>query len=75
MIFCFLLIKMGSSFKKEIFDENISEGLTNWAQNARQRKRMPTPNVVGDSSPNGDGIQMVNAQRVSAIEQGTARLI
>jgi mlo protein len=67
-------MKMGSSFKKAMFDENISEGLANWAQNARQRKRMPATNL-GDSSPDGEGIQMVNAQRVSAMEQGTARLI
>ncbi|RLN07183.1 hypothetical protein C2845_PM11G08230 [Panicum miliaceum] len=55
-----IISQMGSSFKKAMFDENISEGLTNWAQNARQRKRMPATNV-GDSSPDGEGIQMVNA--------------
>ena len=63
-------MKMGSSFKKAMFDENISKGLTNWAQNARQRKRMSATNV-GDSSPDGEGIQMVNPRRVSAMEQGT----
>jgi len=26
---------------------------------------------VGDSSPDGEGIQMVNPRRVSAMEQGT----
>lgn len=66
-------MKMGSSFKKAMFDENISEGLTNWAQNARRRKRMLTTNV-GDSSPAGEGIQM-NERRASAMEQGTTRLI
>ncbi|PUZ76152.1 hypothetical protein GQ55_1G267000 [Panicum hallii var. hallii] len=69
-----IISQMGSSFKKAMFDENISEGLANWAQNARQRKRMPATNL-GDSSPDGEGIQMVNARRVSAMEQGTARLI
>ncbi|CAO1942054.1 unnamed protein product [Urochloa humidicola] len=69
-----IISQMGSSFKKVMFDENISEGLTNWAQNARQRRRMPAANV-GDSSPDVEGIQMVNARRVSAMEQGTARLI
>uniref|UniRef100_A0A0A8YAD6 Uncharacterized protein n=1 Tax=Arundo donax TaxID=35708 RepID=A0A0A8YAD6_ARUDO len=55
---------MGSSFKKSMFDENIYEGLSNWAQNARRRKRMPATNV-GDISPIGEGnggaIQMTNA--------------
>ncbi|OEL32529.1 MLO-like protein 1 [Dichanthelium oligosanthes] len=69
-----IISQMGSSFKKAMFDENISEGLANWAQNVRQRKRTPATNV-GDSSPDGEGIQMVNARRVSAMEQGTARLI
>ncbi|KAF8653118.1 hypothetical protein HU200_062561 [Digitaria exilis] len=69
-----IISQMGSSFKKAMFDENISEGLTNWAQNARQHKRLPTTNV-GDSSPDAEGIQMVSAQRASSMEQGTARLI
>lgn len=68
-------MKMGSSFKKAIFDENISEGLINWAENARRRNRMPTTSV-GDNSPVGEGIQMSNKERrESAMEQGTARLI
>jgi len=70
-----LISQMGSSFKKAIFDENISEGLTNWAENARRRNRMATTSV-SDNSPIGEGIQMSNkAQRESAMEQGTARLI
>ena len=52
-------MKMGSSFKKAMFDESISEGLTNWAQKARKRNRMTTPSV-GDNSPVGEGIQMTN---------------
>ncbi|AQK53074.1 MLO-like protein 1 [Zea mays] len=71
-ILSFSLIKMGSSFKKAIFDENVSEGLINWAENARRRNRMPTS--VGDNSPVGEGIQMSNqTQRESSMEQGTAR--
>ncbi|PWZ26352.1 MLO-like protein 1 [Zea mays] len=69
-----LISQMGSSFKKAIFDENVSEGLINWAENARRRNRMPTS--VGDNSPIGEGIQMSNqTQRESSMEQGTARLI
>ena len=63
-------MKMGSSFKKAMFDENISKGLTKWAQNARKRTMMSATNV-GDSSPDSEGIQMVNPRRVSAMEQGT----
>ncbi|XBI34271.1 hypothetical protein VPH35_120102 [Triticum aestivum] len=69
-----LISQMGSSFKKAMFDESISEGLTNWAQKARKRNRMPAESV-GDNSPVGQGIQMTNTRRESAIEQGTARLI
>ncbi|KAM3196606.1 hypothetical protein ACQJBY_072352 [Aegilops geniculata] len=69
-----LISQMGSSFKKAMFDESVSEGLANWAQKARKRNRMPAASV-GDNSPVGEGIQMTNARRESAIEQGTARLI
>ncbi|TVU29634.1 hypothetical protein EJB05_21210, partial [Eragrostis curvula] len=71
-----IISQMGSSFKKAIFDENISESLTNWAESARRRKRMPSTNV-GDNSPlqGSGGIQLTNAQRDSAVEQGIARLI
>ncbi|XP_062221108.1 MLO-like protein 1 [Phragmites australis] len=64
-----VISQMGSSFKKTMFDENISEGLNNWAQNARRRKRMAATNV-GDNSPIGEGggIQMTNARRDLAIE-------
>ncbi|XBI76898.1 hypothetical protein VPH35_070081 [Triticum aestivum] len=54
-----LISQMGGSFKKAMFDESISEGLTNWAQKARKRNRMTTPSV-GDNSPVGEGIQMTN---------------
>jgi hypothetical protein len=65
------MVKMGSSFKNGMFDENISEGLANWAETARRRKRVP---VV--TSEEGAGIQMTNnSRRDSAMEQGSARLI
>lgn len=41
---------MGTSFKKVIFDENVVEGLANWAQNARRRNaRAARTQNVGDS--------------------------
>lgn len=33
-----IVAQMGSSFKKEIFDENIQQGLVGWAQKARKNK-------------------------------------
>ncbi|TVU29632.1 hypothetical protein EJB05_21208, partial [Eragrostis curvula] len=72
-----IISQMGSSFKRGMFDENISRGLTNWAENARMRKRTPVVTNVGDDSPSGEGggIQMTNARRDSAMEQGTAKLM
>ncbi|KAF8731758.1 hypothetical protein HU200_015692 [Digitaria exilis] len=56
---------MGNSFKKAIFDDNVSEGLVNWAQNARRRKGKKTTNSeTGDSSVDGrygGSVQMTNA--------------
>ncbi|KAL6899749.1 hypothetical protein ACP4OV_006407 [Aristida adscensionis] len=73
-----IISQMGSSFKKAMFDENISEGLTIWAQNARRRKKMQATNV-GENSPigeeNGGAVQMTNVRTDVAMEQGTARLI
>ncbi|KAL6634138.1 hypothetical protein ACP70R_026809 [Stipagrostis hirtigluma subsp. patula] len=73
-----IISQMGSSFKKAMFDDNISEGIAKWAQNARRRKREMATNM-GDNSPvaegNGGVVQMTNARRDTAMEQGTARLI
>nr|CAB3452504.1 unnamed protein product [Digitaria exilis] len=56
---------MGNSFKKAIFDDNVSEGLVNWAQNARRRKgKKTTSSEAGDSSVDGrygGSVQMANA--------------
>ena len=64
-LFCSLHVKMGNSFKKAIFDNNVSEGLVNWAQNARRRKGKNATNPeVGGSSVDGrygGDIQMTNA--------------
>jgi mlo protein len=56
---------MGTSFKKAIFDDNVSEGLVNWAQKARRRKGKNTTIAdMGASSVDGrygGDIQMTNA--------------
>ncbi|XP_044961622.1 MLO-like protein 1 isoform X2 [Hordeum vulgare subsp. vulgare] len=71
---------MGNSFKKSIFDENVAEGLVNWAENARRRRRMPNKTTIDvGSSPvdeaQGGTSQMVNIPSKSSVEKGTARLI
>ncbi|TVU39832.1 hypothetical protein EJB05_13272, partial [Eragrostis curvula] len=56
---------MGSSFKKAIFDENVSVGLVNWAQSARERKGKSKTNedVAGSSMDgrSGSAVQMTSA--------------
>lgn len=63
--FCSIHVKMGNSFKKAIFDDNVSEGLVTWAQNARRRRGKNTTNAdSGASSVDGrygGAIQMTNA--------------
>ncbi|XP_066163246.1 MLO-like protein 1 isoform X2 [Oryza sativa Japonica Group] len=69
---------MGTSFKKVIFDENVVEGLANWAQNARRRNaRAARTQNVGDSpvdESNVGEVQMTSPPTKS-VQQGTARLI
>jgi mlo protein len=66
------MVKIGSSFKKGMFDENISEGLATWAQNARRRGT--TPSVTSEE---GAEIQMTNTWRDQATttEQGATRVV
>ena len=62
---CSLLIKMGSSFNKAIFDDNVSEDLANWAQSARRRNKRNKTNVDAANSSiderHGGVVQMTNA--------------
>lgn len=74
------MLQMGNSFKKSIFDKNVAEGLVNWAENARRRKRMPNRTTIDASSSPvdeaaGGAFQMTNIPSESSVEQGTARLI
>uniref|UniRef100_M8BZU1 MLO-like protein n=1 Tax=Aegilops tauschii TaxID=37682 RepID=M8BZU1_AEGTA len=67
---------MGTSFKKTIFDDNVTEGLVNWAEKARRRTRSPnkiTTEPIDEA--NGGAVQMTNTLANSSVEQGTARLI
>jgi mlo protein len=70
------MVKMGSSFKKAIFDDNVTEGLVNWAERARRRTIISSRTTVNASGPpvdeaNDVAIQMTNTSAVSSDEQGT----
>ena len=65
-MYSLLLMKMGNSFNKAIFDDNVSEDLVNWAQSARRRKgKNKTNNAdVATSSTDerhGGSVQMTDA--------------
>lgn len=61
-------MKMGTHFKKSIFDDHIQAGLVGWAQKARKRKKMMktaanTPDQESKSSAGpSTGIQLVEKQ-------------
>ncbi|KAM0874857.1 hypothetical protein ACQ4PT_037143 [Festuca glaucescens] len=68
---------MGSSFKKAIFDDNVTEGLANWAERARRRTIISSKTTVNVSDPpideaNDAAIQMTNTRAISSDEQGTS---
>uniref|UniRef100_A0A453PK81 MLO-like protein n=1 Tax=Aegilops tauschii subsp. strangulata TaxID=200361 RepID=A0A453PK81_AEGTS len=64
---------MGSSFRRVMFDENVTEGLVNWAEKARRRTRIPskTPADVGNSQvdeASGVAVQITNAHADSLVQ-------
>jgi mlo protein len=66
---------MGTSFKKSIFDDNVTEGLVNWAEKARRRKRISNKTTLcAANSPideaNSGEIQMHNTRNTSLVEKG-----
>ena len=73
-------MKMGNSFKKPIFDDNMTEGLVNWAEKARRRTVIPnTTTTYATNSPtdeaNSGAVQMQNTRAILSMEQGNARLV
>ncbi|XP_051216863.1 MLO-like protein 1 [Lolium perenne] len=66
---------MGNSFKKSVFDDNVTEGLAAWAEKARRRRTT----VYATNSPtieaNSGEIQLQNTRDTSLVEQGTTRLV
>ena len=64
---------MGSSFRRVMFDENVTEGLVNWAEKVRRRTRIPskTPVDVGNSQvdeSSGVAVQITNAHADSLVQ-------
>ncbi|CAM0947582.1 unnamed protein product [Alopecurus aequalis] len=73
-----IVSQMGNSFKKSIFEDNVTEGLVNWAEKARRRTRIPNIAYAANSSTeegNGGAVQTQNTWSTLSVEQGTARLV
>ncbi|KAL6978942.1 hypothetical protein U1Q18_020609 [Sarracenia purpurea var. burkii] len=52
-------MKMGSSFKKAIFDEHVQAGIVGWAQKVKRKKQLKTPtNGSGEGKPPTEGSAM-----------------
>ena len=71
---------MGNSFKKPIFDDNMTEGLVNWAEKARRCIVIPnTTTTYATNSPtdeaNSGAVQMQDTRAISSMKQGNARLV
>lgn len=73
-------MKMGSFFKKAIFDEHVHEGLVGWQQKVKQKKALRAANGQDGSSQAGksDGSSTViqlqkMGQRDSKMEEGDAK--
>uniref|UniRef100_A0ACD5YNE9 Uncharacterized protein n=1 Tax=Avena sativa TaxID=4498 RepID=A0ACD5YNE9_AVESA len=67
-----IISHMGNSFKRSIFDDNVAEGLVNWAEKARKRTRIPNKTAVhATNSPMGEEssgvIQMQNTRMTSSV--------
>lgn len=64
---------MGSSFKKEIFDEHIQDGLVVWARKARRRAVNGSSQVVHKESTSPMAVQLAQVEtQESTIEEGNA---
>ncbi|XBI05977.1 hypothetical protein VPH35_134051 [Triticum aestivum] len=49
-----IVSQMGNSFKKSIIDENVNEGLVNWAEKARRSTRVPNRAAIDANSSSID---------------------
>lgn len=61
------MMKMGSSFKKAIFEEHIQDGLVGWARQAKKNKGVQRASIQVDPNKEASvGIQMASV----ATEEG-----
>ncbi|KAF3615916.1 MLO-like protein 15 [Capsicum chinense] len=68
-----IVTQMGSSFKKEIFDEHIQDGLVVWAKKARRRAINGSSQVVHKESTSPMAVQLTQLEtQESAMEEGNA---
>ncbi|XP_055820079.1 MLO-like protein 1 [Solanum dulcamara] len=68
-----IVTQMGSSFKKEIFDEHTQDGLVGWAKKARRRAVNGSNQVVHKESPSPMAVQLAQVEtQESAMEEGNA---
>uniref|UniRef100_M1B2N1 MLO-like protein n=1 Tax=Solanum tuberosum TaxID=4113 RepID=M1B2N1_SOLTU len=66
-----IVTQMGSSFKKEIFDEYIQDGLVVWAKKARRRAVNGSNQVGHKESTSPMAVQLAQVEtQVSAMEEG-----
>ncbi|CAA7396586.1 unnamed protein product [Spirodela intermedia] len=72
-----LVTQMGSTFKKEIFDEHVQVGLIGWAEKVKKRKGTGSPlnvGLKGGGPAKGVGVQLQNlgGSQPSQMEEGNA---
>lgn len=65
-------IKMGTSFKKAIFDEHIQEGLVGWARHAKKNKNLRKTVTGGPSVQTGSKEGSVGVELIKSGGKGTA---
>jgi mlo protein len=69
LLFSFVYAKMGTFFKKEIFDEHIQQGLVGWAQKAKRRTESIKECAGGGTHGPSSGLEML--RRAAAAIQGS----
>lgn len=65
-------MKMGSSFKKAIFDEHVQVGLVGWAQRVKEKKGGLKAAVTGSGSGTAQSSSHDGSSSTTAIATATA---
>jgi len=67
-----LFAKMGTFFKKEIFDEHVQQSLVGWAQKAKKRKALRNSNGGGGAAGSAHpSARLELMRRAAALEGGS----